>query len=569
VNGNRLRAGVLTAALFLLATGSAAGTAPGSAERATTQQLFTQAVAVQPDGKVLLAVGAYICDGGAPCRYGAFITRYAGDGTVDRAFGQDGTVAVEVGADVGVSGLVVQEDGRIVVGLAEIARPAALLRLLPNGLPDPSFGTDGLAESANPEFFAGGPPALAADGRIIVPGSVGAFPDGTLAVEAFDEDGGPASGFGAGGVASTFGGPGTKVFASSAAVRDDGRIVASGSATGIEGTALVVSQFEADGTVDGSFGDGGTLKVPGGRQSAGAAALLRSGDLVIPGSAVPAPGNIPPHGDYGSFVLTQVSPLGEVDREFGSDGSATVGGSLSASVALEARDGKILGLGNFSSYGKEPAIAVARFTRRGEADGFFAPGGGRLIRVGGFFTEGVSAAIAGNGDVVVGTRVNVGGDRCPGGEFFCPTPALIRFKASGALRPKFGKGGVVTAPFVGICRRAPLQGCGDALDDAGEILDALVPPRLERRPRGFRMPIECDARFDSPCRIAVTARSKRTGEQIARGRVTMSRGAKGSLTLPYAPGPAAERDVDRARLRIRLKTRVTSDLIVTGTAPIR
>lgn len=94
---------------------------------------FANAVAVQPDGKIVVA--------GIP-----LLVRYNSDGTLDTTFGKNGIVT-NSGVDRGMD-LVIQPDGKIVVvgfsggGLFTCFHVA---RFNSNGSPDTTFGTNGIA----------------------------------------------------------------------------------------------------------------------------------------------------------------------------------------------------------------------------------------------------------------------------------------------------------------------------------------------------------------------------------------------------------------------------------------
>ena len=96
-------------------------------------------IAVQPDGKILAA--------GSPFYRSIALFRVHPNGSIDSEFGVGGKVVTEVGAKSdSVGALALQSDGKILVAATcANARHTnfALLRYLPNGRLDPSFGNDG------------------------------------------------------------------------------------------------------------------------------------------------------------------------------------------------------------------------------------------------------------------------------------------------------------------------------------------------------------------------------------------------------------------------------------------
>jgi uncharacterized delta-60 repeat protein len=133
------------------------------------------ALALQPDGKLVVA-GLSLDDG-----VDIALARYRPDGTLDPSFSGDGTVRSEFGSGTSdwTSALALQPDGKIVVaGYAYASEtggnPAfALARYRANGTLDPTFGTNGTALS---DFWSNFAFALAIqprDGRLVVAGESG------------------------------------------------------------------------------------------------------------------------------------------------------------------------------------------------------------------------------------------------------------------------------------------------------------------------------------------------------------------------------------------------------------
>jgi uncharacterized delta-60 repeat protein len=141
-----------------------------------------EAVAVQPDGRVLLAgeEGFSGTTPPAPCGFCEFLTlgRLTPAGRPDRTFGQAGVVhtRLELTPSVGL-GLALQRDGRIVVaGGIQRGRVSSFLlaRLLRKGAFDPSFGGHGYTvtdmHSAKRKDDKATALAIARDGRLVVAG---------------------------------------------------------------------------------------------------------------------------------------------------------------------------------------------------------------------------------------------------------------------------------------------------------------------------------------------------------------------------------------------------------------
>jgi uncharacterized delta-60 repeat protein len=164
---------------------------------------YANAVAVQADGKVLVA-GSTATSQGTQFS----VVRHLRDGGLDASFGQGGKVVLPMGPrgnDV-VAAIAVQPDGRIVLaGSSDQGASGmdfALLRLLPDGQPDPSFGAGG---KVIVDFFGGTDRAraiaLLPDGRIVAGGEAHSGAAGGLdfALLQLQTDGTPDAGFGTGG----------------------------------------------------------------------------------------------------------------------------------------------------------------------------------------------------------------------------------------------------------------------------------------------------------------------------------------------------------------------------------
>jgi uncharacterized delta-60 repeat protein len=149
---------------------------PGFGSELPTRRLGggVSALAIGPEGDVFLAA-----KGG----WGSHLSRFDRQGHLDPSFGVGGRVTVkEVGDRVlpAIKAVAVEPDGNVVA--AGIARTKAggqevlLLRLRPDGSPDPSFGDGGKVLSRSTLGGRLGPSkvealALTGDGRIVVAGS--------------------------------------------------------------------------------------------------------------------------------------------------------------------------------------------------------------------------------------------------------------------------------------------------------------------------------------------------------------------------------------------------------------
>ena len=205
----------------------------------------------------------------------AGITAAGTAGTRDAAFGSSGAVVTNLGADPfgnaiqgNVSAAALQSNGDIVVSVVNNATgDSGLLRYLPNGTRDTTFGNHGFAafpESADVGAFL---PKLAvqSDDKILA-ATAGTAPNGSgeFGVVRFNANGTLDQGFGHGGVAGSMLADSGVQGAQEVLVQPDGKILAGGEAL----SATVEGQFDgglvrfnADGSVDQGFGTGGQVLV--------------------------------------------------------------------------------------------------------------------------------------------------------------------------------------------------------------------------------------------------------------------------------------------------------------------
>jgi len=245
---------------------------------------FAAAVAIRPDGSIVTA-------GESDGRF--LLARYDRDGCLDPSFGSAGTVATAIGAISGIGAMALQSDGKLVaVGRSQprpgLAPPyATVVRYNENGTVDTSFGTAGVliaGESSDANAVA-----IQADGKIIVAGArLAGRP--RFMISRCTAAGGLDASFGGSGAVT---GPHDIGAATAVAVQADGRVVAVGYRRGKAelGTALV--RYDPDGGLDATFGQRGTVTVPG--EVPSGLVLQGDGKIVVVGDS----------GTGGDFVVTR------------------------------------------------------------------------------------------------------------------------------------------------------------------------------------------------------------------------------------------------------------------------
>ncbi len=345
------------------------------------------AVAVQPDGRIVVVGRATDSFGNAALT----IARFNADGTRDSSFGIGGAVIDQLapsGHDSDGRAVAIQPDGKILAGgYTEDGSGNsrfAVVRLNPDGRPDPLFGLSGAFVDTFDKYGSYAYSlALQPDGKIVVAGAaIAADCHAEGLVARLTATGSLDPLFGAGGVFLTQQGsmngqictPSTGFGA--VALQPDGQIVAAGSASGESNSADVI-RLAADGSaLDPLFGTGGKLVTRFATSGAGADALALQpdGKLVLGGDTEDT-------GNHSALLLARLNPDGSPDLSFGSGGrivdqfgAGMFPGTTLRAVAIQP-DGRLLTAGEASDSAGYPSFALARFNPDGSVDASFGSSG--------------------------------------------------------------------------------------------------------------------------------------------------------------------------------------------------
>ncbi|MGY0234405.1 delta-60 repeat domain-containing protein [Longispora urticae] len=370
-------------------------------------------------------------------------------GTLDPTFGVAGKVTVAPRLYNAFSDVLVLPDGRILAAGSVAAgtgtQASALVRLRPDGTPDPAFGTSGLVVTDVP----GGADSFRSvtalpDGRILAVGDHYAYPYGRVALVRYLADGTPDPTFGTGGL--VLGAALDGLSATTAAVLPDGRIVVGGYVAAGTGEQFAVLRFRADGSPDPSFGTGGLVTGVFDAPGAGRRYDRVSKLTVGPDGRILAAGQAgrrtPTSGYYYAFGVLRLRPDGTPDPTFGGDGTVTTqsGRTAIADTVVLQPDGRVVvtGIGTDPATGRTRA-ALARYRTNGTLDPTFGPGGLVLADLGGM---GLSSRVSGVTLRPDGRIVVVGTAERPG---FLRDALLARYLPDGTLDTSFSDDGVVVA----------------------------------------------------------------------------------------------------------------------------
>jgi uncharacterized delta-60 repeat protein len=398
---------------------SAAGLSPGSLDptfgsggRVVTPvgtEDRGNALAMQPDGK-LVVVGK---TRPGSVRFDYAVARYNTDGSLDTSFAGDGTFVLSLNIqgspeDEAMS-VAIQPDGKIVV--AGNARTtggglthSGVLRLNPDGTPDPGFGVNGLVliEAAVDKAVV-----IQADGKIVSAGGSSTFSPSQLAnyqLARLNPDGTPDSTFGTAGLLIVdFAGSGDSVWG--LALQPDGKILAAGTSRVIgQSDNFAVARINTDGTLDATFGNQGKVTTDFATDAdVGRAITLQpDGKIIVSGCAKPIV-------NIFDFGLVRYNTDGTVDTSFGNNGRVTTNFDLGVDIAYAVKvqtNGKIVAAG--VSGGTSTAFGLVRYNPDGSLDASFGSSG----KVETFFNsidEARGLQIQPDGKIVAAGTANGGG----------------------------------------------------------------------------------------------------------------------------------------------------------------
>jgi uncharacterized delta-60 repeat protein len=294
------------------------------------------------DGTKIIAVGQAIT---APTFDNDFaLVRYLADGSLDPTFGTGGIVTTDFGTQLGSAevamSVVVQSDGKIVVGGESgdsFEGSFTLARYNDNGTLDANFGTGGkVITDLGSHGGSVGQIQLQTDGKILVAGGTYDGHHFDFELARYNTNGSLDTSFSGDGKVTTSLVSGDDR-ATSVVIQPDGKIIVGGWALISEFDANAAHEFaliryNANGSVDTTFGDAGVVLTEIGLWSEGMSVKVQAdGKVVIAGTTINA--------DLTSrdFAVARYNPDGSLDREFG--GTNTLGNEVSFT---EGGDGVVL-----------------------------------------------------------------------------------------------------------------------------------------------------------------------------------------------------------------------------------
>ncbi len=224
-------------------------------------------------------------------------------------------------------------------------------------------------------------------------------------------------------------------FLNGMALQPDGKIILAGYTSGGGSSDFLLIRYNANGTLDQTFGSGGKVITNFGSTDIGGAVVLQADGKIVAGGATWVSGQ-----GY-VFALARYNPNGTLDTTFGAAGMivhrvGTMEDQIT-SLALQA-DGKIIAAGyTMTGPNADTSFAVARYNTNGSVDTDFGTGGKATTDFYSFTDVARAVALQADGKIVLaGYANNASGSS---NDF-----ALVRYNSNGSPDATFGNGGKVT-----------------------------------------------------------------------------------------------------------------------------
>lgn len=371
-----------------------------------------QAVAIQPDGKIVVA--GYGPNG---TNNDFAVVRYNPNGTLDDTFdgasNGNGIVLAPIGTSEDEAfGIALQPDGKIILAGQSYNgtnTDIAFARFNANGTLDNTFDGDGRIVIAGPGNDLVRSVAVQPDGRIVAVGNIFTGTNTDIALIRLTANGSLDAGFdgnagNANGIVTTAIGTSNDL-GYGVAIQPDARIVVAGYFVGPFSTDTVILRYTSDGRLDPTFSGDGIFTnsfSPTNTDEALSLALQPDGKIVFAGCIRDVGAN--------DFLFARITSDGGLDTSFGTGGSLIVPFSNLADIGLGVAvqtDGKIIGSG-FGSNGANNDFAIARLNANGTLDTTF-DGDGRVLTTFGPSSDSANAvAIQADGKIVAVGRAVIG-----------------------------------------------------------------------------------------------------------------------------------------------------------------
>lgn len=300
------------------------------------------AIAAQPDGGVVVA--GIAGGGGGECEFGIF--RYDDTGALDPAFGASGVAAFDPGTGCAeYHNIALAPNGDILVGgmLFGNTISTRAFRYSPAGVKGAGFDVN------EPDVSVEGS-AIQTDGKLVMAGSLA----GDFWLARYNPNGTRDTGFGANGIVTTDFAPDT-ANANGVIALPGGKLLAVGIAASGTNKRVCLARYNANGSLDVTFGAGGKTTTAAAFDSRSPTALAVSGTQVLFVGVRNAKPAVVRVDDTGS-IDAAFGDAGVTEIDFGVTGTTTNTGGFG--IAIDP-DGRILVSGDVGPSGGQK-MAIAR-----------------------------------------------------------------------------------------------------------------------------------------------------------------------------------------------------------------
>ena len=399
--------------------------------------------------------------------FGWFLGEGASAGELDQGFGRAGVAASRIGPGYSAAqDVALDAAGRVVVA-GQWSRSFGLARLLPDGRHDAAFGGDGTVSTTFGVGARANAVVVQPDGKVVAAGHANptqGSTDADFALARYNADGSLDASFGSGGrVTTSF--TDSSAYASALLLQSDGGLIAVGETFPPDAvnSDVALVRYLPDGRLDPSFGEGGVVVTDAGGPDVASAVTAGPDGSVVVGATSGQPDPAAPA--TSTWTLLRYLADGSLDPAFGG-GDGTAESDLSPRfetlTSLTAQDdGRLVAVGSINPDGQSEQVAVARYLPDGRLDTSFGGGDGTVSTQAARLSEAEDVVVQPDGRIVVAGRAaddDLDGD--PDWEWL-----LLRYDADGSLDPTFGRAGVVRTP-------AGEQANALALEPDGQIVVA-------------------------------------------------------------------------------------------------
>ncbi len=373
-------------------------------------------LSLQSDGSIVALgdFGPWDCDKDSGCRF--FIARYLANGSLDSSFVDTTVIPPTFGYHIGWTGkgtdraraLVLQLDGKILIAGKNRAGGldnSFVARVTGQAEFDRSFGVRGFAFPAISRGNDGLEAlAIQTDGKILSAGFTSNGGGGTdFVLVRLHPNGSLDGSFGQGGIVKT--NVDILDHANDILILPDDNILVAGYTSGSPSKRLALLRYLPNGDLDTSFNGTGiiTTDIPGTSAQIHSIARQRDGNIVVAGIAESAIG--------AQFVVARYLPKGELDGSFGTAGVVLLPGAApgekngSPFTTITIDEKQSILIGGTGENQNQTVLTVHRVLSTGILDSTFGSGGRSEIAFGSLNAMGYGLAFQNDGRLIIGGGV--------------------------------------------------------------------------------------------------------------------------------------------------------------------